>query len=92
MEREQAKAEQLVLVHEVPDVGAREACVQAGQSQVSSSGAGSRAKRALRRFRRPSQVIALPVRAVRVGSTQSNMSTPASITSRIPSGSPMPMK
>ena len=28
---------------------------------------GSRAKRALRRFRRPSQVIALPVRAVRVG-------------------------
>ena len=35
---------------------------------------------------------ALPVRAVRVGSTQSNMSTPASITSRIPSGSPIPMK
>ena len=32
------------------------------------------------------------VRAVRVGRTQSNMSTPASITSRMPSASPMPMK
>ena len=36
--------------------------------------------------------IALPVLAVRVGSTQSNMSTPRAITSITPSGSPMPMK
>ena len=35
---------------------------------------------------------AVAVRAVRVGSTQSNMSTPRSITSSTPSGSPMPMK
>ncbi len=34
----------------------------------------------------PPRSSALPVRAVRVGRTQSNMSTPASITSRIPSG------
>src|SRR5262249_20171825 len=66
--------------------------VQAGQSQASSSGPGSRAKRAFLRLRRPSRVSALPVRAVRVGRTQSNMSTPASITSRIPPGSPIPMK
>ena len=55
---------------------ARVNVVQAGQSQPSSSGRWSRAKRALRMFSRPSHVIALPVRAVRVGSTQSNMSTP----------------
>ena len=49
-------------------------------------------KRALRRFSRPSHVSALPVRPSRVGQTQSNMSIPRSITSRMPSGSPMPMK
>src|SRR5438105_116483 len=64
----------------------------AGQAQPSSSGRGSRAKRALRRLSRPSQVRALPVRAVRVGRTQSNMSIPRSTTSSTPSGSPMPMK
>src|ERR671924_297900 len=64
----------------------------AGHSQRSSSGRGSRAKRAFRRLRRPSQVRALPVRAVRVGRTQSNMSIPRSTTSRTPSASPMPMK
>src|SRR5919197_4165715 len=64
----------------------------AGQAQPSSSGRGSRAKRALRRLSRPSQVRALPVRAVRVGRTQSNMSIPRSITSSTPSGSPMPKK
>ena len=47
---------------------------------------------ALRRFSRPSQVSADPVRAVRVGRTQSNMSTPRATTSRMPCGSPMPMK
>ena len=52
---------------------------QAGHGQPSSSGRSSRAKRALRRLRRPSLVRALPVRAVRVGSTQSNMSTPRAI-------------
>ena len=56
---------------------------QAGHVHSSSSGRGSRAKRALRRLSRPCQVSALPVRAVRVGRTQSNMSTPRSITSRI---------
>ena len=66
--------------------------VHAGQPQLSSSGRGSRAKRALRRLSRPSHVSALPVRAVRVGRTQSNMSTPRAITSITPSGSPMPMK
>src|SRR5919198_1627450 len=64
----------------------------AGHVQPSSSGRGSRAKRALRRLSRPSQVRALPVRAVRVGRTQSNMSIPRSITSSTPSGSPIPMK
>src|SRR5919201_2717758 len=66
--------------------------VHAGQAQPSSSGRGSRAKRAFRRLRRPSQVRALPVRAVRVGRTQSKMSIPRSITSSTPSGSPIPMK
>ena len=66
--------------------------MQAGHSQPSSSGRGSRAKRAFFRFRRPFQVSAEPVRAVRVGRTQSNMSMPAAITSRMPSGSPIPMK
>src|SRR4029079_5341863 len=65
---------------------------QAGHGQLSSSGRSSRAKRALRRLSRPSLVRALPVRAVRVGSTQSNMSTPRAITSSTPSGSPIPMK
>ena len=65
---------------------------QAGQSQRSSSGAWSRAKRAFFRLSRPVEVSAVPVRPIRVGRTQSNMSTPRSITSRIPSGSPMPMK
>src|SRR4029079_9564858 len=65
---------------------------QAGHEQPSSSGRSSRAKRALRRLRRPSLVRALPVRAVRVGRTQSNMSTPRAITSSTPSGSPIPMK
>src|SRR5919205_684234 len=65
---------------------------QAGHPQRSSSGRGSRAKRAFRRLSRPSHVSALPVRAVRVGRTQSNMSIPRSTTSRMPSGSPMPMK
>src|SRR5690242_3225383 len=71
---------------------ARVNLVQAGQSQSSSSGLWSRAKRAFFRFRRPEEVSAVPVRPRRVGSTQSNMSTPRSITSRMPSGSPMPMK
>jgi topoisomerase-4 subunit A len=65
---------------------------QAGHAQPSESGRGSRAKRALRMLSRPSHVSALPVRAVRVGRTQSNMSTPRAITSMTPSGSPMPMK
>src|SRR5205823_11155288 len=71
---------------------ARVKCAHAGQAQPSSRGPASRAKRALRRLRRPSQVSALPVRAVRVGRTQSNMSTPREITSITPSGSPIPMK
>ena len=66
--------------------------MQAGQAQPSSSGRGSRAKRAPFRLSWPSQVSAEPVRAFRVGSTQSNMSIPRSITSRMPTGSPMPMK
>ena len=37
-------------------------------------------------------VSAEPVRAVRVGRTQSNMSMPAPITRRMPSASPIPMK
>src|SRR4051812_9981437 len=71
---------------------AREKRVHAGQPQSSSSGRGSRAKRAPLMFSCPSQVSALPVRAFRVGRTQSNMSMPRSITSRIPTGSPIPMK
>jgi hypothetical protein len=66
--------------------------VQAGQPQVSSSGAGSRAKLAFLRLSRPSHVSAVPVRPRRVGHTQSNMSMPRSMTSRMPLGSPMPMK
>src|SRR5581483_8889090 len=46
--------------------------VQAGQSQPSSSGRSSRAWRAFRRLILPVAVSALPVRAVRVGNTQSN--------------------
>src|SRR3954468_2764243 len=65
---------------------------QAGHRHPSSSGRSSAAKRALRRLRRPSFVSALPVRAVRVGRTQSNMSMPRAITSSTPSGSPIPMK
>src|SRR6266550_736296 len=65
---------------------------QAGHEHPSSRGRSSRAKRALRRLRRPSLVRALPVRAVRVGRTQSNMSTPRVTTSITPSGSPIPMK
>src|SRR5947208_8112606 len=65
---------------------------QAGHGQPSSRGRSSAAKRALRRLRRPSLVRALPVRAVRVGRTQSNMSTPRATTSSTPSGSPIPMK
>src|SRR3954468_13179661 len=65
---------------------------QAGHEHPSSRGRSSRAKRALRRLRRPSFVSALPVRAVRVGRTQSNMSMPRAITSSTPSGSPIPMK
>ena len=92
MQAEEAQTEDLLLIDEMADVGAAECRVQAGQAQPSSSGRGSRAKRAFRRLSRPSQVSALPVRAVRVGSTQSNMSTPRAITSIMPSGSPMPMK
>jgi hypothetical protein len=71
---------------------AREKRAQAGQVQPSSSGRGSSANRALRRLSLPVAVSAEPVRAVRVGSTQSNMSIPAPITRRIPSASPIPMK
>ena len=77
MQAEQAETEDLLLVDEVADVRAREPACTPGRRSGSSSGRGSRAKRALRRFSRPSHVSALPVRAVRVGSTQSNMSTPA---------------
>ena len=61
----------------------RSACTP-GRRSVSSSGAGSRPKLAFLRFRRPSQVSAVPVLPRRVGKTQSNMSMPRSITSRMP--------
>ena len=41
---------------------------------------------------RPVRVKAVPILAVRVGRTQSKMSTPRAMTSTSPSGSPMPMK
>ena len=63
-----------------------------GDRRRRASGRGSRANCALRRFRRPCHVSAEPVRAVRVGRTQSNMSIPRSTTSSTPSGSPIPMK
>src|SRR5262249_34095972 len=52
----------------------------AGHEHPSSSGRWSRAKRAALMLSWPSQVSALPVRALRVGRTQSNMSIPRSIT------------
>ena len=71
---------------------AREKRVQAVQSHPSSSGAWSRLNRAFLRFRRPAAVIAVPVRPMRGGRTQSNMSIPAETASSTPSVSPMPMK
>ena len=58
---------------------ARSAC-RPGTRSLPATGRSSRAKRALRRLSRPSQVVAEPVRPSRVGSTQSNMSMPAPIT------------
>ena len=71
---------------------ARENVVHAGQVQPSWSGRSSSACTAFRRLRRPPSTSADPVRPRRVGSTQSNMSTPAAIASITPSGSPIPMK
>ena len=92
MQAEQAQAEELLLVDEVADVRAGEAGARGAGAVLVERPSDRAAKRALRRLSRPSQVSAEPVRAVRVGRTQSNMSTPRSITSRMPSGSPMPMK
>ena len=91
MEREQAQAEQLVLVHEVTDVGAGEARAGGAVAAVLERRLVAR-EAGVADVEPALAVSAVPLRAVRVGSTQSNMSMPASITSRIPSGSPMPMK
>ena len=92
MQTEEPQAEQLLLVDEVADVGARETLARGARAvlvqraRVAGEAGVPEVQPALPRQR------ALPVRAVRVGSTQSNMSTPRAITSSMPSGSPMPMK
>ena len=90
MQREEPKAEKLLLVDEVPHERAREAL--AGRAAAPPRAGVDRGRSAFRRLRRPPAVSAEPVRAVRVGRTQSNMSIPRAITSRIPSASPSPMK
>ena len=70
--------EDLAGLKEVPQVGAREACARATGTFGSIGPRSSRAP-ALRSERRPSGVSALPLRARRVGTTQSNMSTPSAI-------------
>ena len=78
-----------------------------GPEKVPQIGPGEAARRAGGRFRKaaagpwrgsrflmwigPSSVKAMPWRAIRVGITQSNMSTPRAIISRICGGVPRPM-
>ena len=71
---------------------AREKPAQAGHEQPATSGASSSAKAAFRRLMRPPGTSAEPVRPSRVGSTQSNMSTPRAIPSTKPIGSPTPIR
>ena len=66
--------------------------LQVGQSQAGSSGVKSRAYLALRMFMRPALENAVPMRAVRVGSTQSNMSTPSRTARTSVVGLPTPIR
>ena len=91
MQAQEPEAEDLLLVDEMADVGAAEPRARRAAAALVERTRIAR-ELALRRLSRPSHVSALPVRAVRVGRTQSNMSTPRAITSITPSGSPMPMK
>jgi hypothetical protein len=71
---------------------AREYCVQVVHVHVGSSGPKSRAYCEFFRFIRPAEENAVPIRAVRVGSTQSNMSTPRPMACSIVVGLPTPIR
>ena len=60
--------------------------------QLWSSGVKSRVNLALRMFMRPVLENAVPMRAVRVGSTQSNMSTPSRTARTSVVGLPTPIR
>ena len=84
-------SEDLVLVDEVPDIRARETLARrAGAVGLERPWIAAEAR--VVESIRPVAVSAEPVRAVRVGNTQSNMSMPAAMTPRIPPVSPSPMK
>ena len=76
----------------VEGLGEHRAAPQVGQVQRSSRGSESSAWRALRRLSGPFQVKACPLRPDRVGSTQSNISTPRSTAPTRSSGLPTPIK
>ena len=91
MQAQKPEAQQLLLVDQVANVGPGEA--RAGGARAALLERPRIAgEPGVPQVQRPVAVSAEPVRAVRVGRTQSNMSIPAPITRRIPSASPIPMK
>ena len=87
----QHRAEDFAGFDEMVEVGAAEGA-QAGHGHPGSIGSGSSAWRALRRLSGPFAVNAWPLRPDRVGSTQSNMSTPRRTASTRSSGLPTPIR
>ena len=71
---------------------AREYFWHTGQLHCASSGLKSSVNFALRMFMRPVLENAVPIRAVRVGSTQSNMSMPHATPRTSVVGLPTPMR
>ena len=65
---------------------------QVGQSQAGSGGSSESFQRAFFSTTGPCEVCSSPLRALRVGITQSNRSLPAATASTISPGVPTPMR
>ncbi len=89
---QQHRGDDLAGLEDVVQVGPAVARGRPGSRSPGSSGRGSSACRAFLRLTAPRRVSACPVRPERVGSTQSNMSTPRSTAPTMSSGLPTPIR
>ena len=90
VDAQHAQAENFIHVQQVPQIGARE--MPAGEAVAAFlDGPEIRLAGAAFDAEAPWRVKAVPLRATRVGSTQSNMSTPRAISSTICAGVPRPI-